>query len=142
MNVYQSRQRTDGRWEFTMTDGSGGRGIGYCHAAPVLSDFVKLGIEVSEEEQARWREFESKYHTDGHATRGEAEECYRRFVLDNNTVLECEDRTQQRMCKVCGAWTTKFAMVGDHKIVQLCDAHRNKEELEKLVCKPSVIFSS
>jgi hypothetical protein len=116
--------------------------VGYCHALPVLADFEKLGVEVTPEEQARWEQFKEKYHTDGHATRGEAEECYRRFVLDNCTQLECEDKSQQRKCKVCGAWTTKYALVGDYKIVQLCDEHRNMETLERLVNKPSVIFSS
>jgi hypothetical protein len=142
MNVYQARQRLDGRWDFTLTDGSGGRGVGYCNAVPVPGDFEKLGIPITSEDRDRWELHKDKYHTTGHESKEAAEECYRQYVLDNRTTYDHEDKNQQRKCAVCGEWTTKYAMVGDYKIVCLCDDHRNRHNVEALVNKPSVIFSS
>lgn len=83
MNYEQARQRQDdGRWDWTsMRDGKIWPG-GYCVGWPTNEDIQMMSVypgQYPTEEMLRTRE---KYHTDGHATKEEAERCYYDFEVD------------------------------------------------------------
>lgn len=128
MNYYEPKKRqSDGKWDYTRNS----QPAGYCHA---FQEFEKEFIEnfhISDSEVEKHNKFADKYHSDGHDTEEEACKCYKEYQLDHKLQLDHEDKHQQRRCKVCGEWTTKFAMV-DYSIYQLCDKHCTREEVEKL----------
>ena len=136
MNYYTARQRTDGRWDFTCN----GHPWGYCR----LYEEFKKGSVFSDGEVERYNlrygKFKEKYHTDGHATKEEAGECYKQYLLDHK-YRGGEDSGTQRKCEVCKAWTSRFIEVDCH-IWMLCDEHQNRAEVEKLMEAPDTIWSS
>jgi hypothetical protein len=68
-----------------------------------------------------------------HNSEEEALECWKKYLLDNHVSYDHTMYNQMCKCRVCGEWTDKFAQVGSMDMYVLCDNHRNREELEKLV---------
>lgn len=135
MNYYEAKQRVkDRQWDYTRN----GVAVGYCREYQEIDPKV---IPISEAQQEEYRATAHKHHTDGHATELEARECYREYLLDHNLSLNRTMAGQQMKCKVCGAWTQKFAEINVQMIV-LCEEHNNREEVAKLFEAPSVIWSS
>lgn len=75
-----------------------------------------------------------------HATEAEARECYRQYELDNAREGKLSD--QMLKCRVCGEYTEGFMEVGHTQMVVLCDVHRTREQLDKLIDPPGMICSS
>jgi hypothetical protein len=69
---------------------------------------------------------------EGHATEQEAQDCYKRYLLDHRLNLDMTMNDTQRKCCICGEWTQKAAEIDNGQIWDLCDAHRNRETVEKL----------
>jgi hypothetical protein len=76
-----------------------------------------------------------------HETREEAEECFRRYLLDD---ISEEEYGNWGDCDVCGAATKKgLAARPPHGAGhRLCDEHRTPEVLAGLIDKPTQIASS
>lgn len=138
MNYYEPKQRqSDGRWDYTRNN----LPTGYCREfKPFDKEFVEK-YHISELDAEKHNGFSHKYHSDGHNSSDEACDCYKEYQLDHQLQLDHEDKNQQRKCQVCGEWTTKFALL-DCSIFQLCDEHRNREEIAKLYKAASFSMSS
>lgn len=104
MNYYQALKLQDtGLYHYTCTNGDHTYAVGYCADG-----------------------------CPGHATPEEAQEHYRQYTLDTQTHYNGVNNDTQRKCEVCGEWTQHYALV-EHRRYALCDEHRNRDELEKLV---------
>jgi hypothetical protein len=79
----------------------------------------------------------------GHATAEEAQEHYRQWQLDT-AKYDGRIAHQQQRCQVCDAWTQGYASIepGMTHMFILCDEHRNRDELAKLVESPGWMTSS
>lgn len=107
--VYQPRQRkADLRWDYTRTSGAGVYALGYCASRP-------------------------EGHPDGHDTAAEAAACYSRFQAREEVVFG-DHPDEQRRCRVCGAWTTREAVVGREIPARypLCPEHATLPHVETL----------
>lgn len=112
MNYYEARQLKDtGGWHYTCKNDDRVWPVGYC------------------------REHEP------HATKEEAEDCYRGYLLDNRLRLDGKDANAQHKCRECGEWTSGLAEC-DLTIVVLCDEHRTREIFEKYFPEVGQIISS
>jgi hypothetical protein len=123
MNHFVALQRLDGRWDYSCNR----HPWGYCAAFREPKEGFWTPKAIAEHTATK-----DKHHTGGHATKEEAEACYKEYLLDHQLQLDREDKDQQMKCKVCGEWTTKFAMLGGYTLWHLCDRHRNREEVSKL----------
>lgn len=128
MNHLAPRQRrTDGRWDYTMN----GHPWGYCRAyEPIPVEGGAVPPQWAQEWNAKIEPLRDKFHTDGHATRQEACDCYARYLLDTHAFYcdqEPENARQQQKCQVCGAWTACSAQVGGYHYFILCPTHCNRE---------------
>src|SRR5690242_13691721 len=112
MAYYTARQRTDGRWDYTCQNSAGTFPIGYC-SGPEVAKYDKTNEHLG------------KDHDDGHATSAEAHACHRQYELDQHVGFHEREDTQKK-CLICGAWTTKRALVGCEiqKEYELCEAHQ------------------
>jgi hypothetical protein len=126
VNHFVARQRRDGRWDYTCN----GYPTGYCTAYRELEESMKSWFTEKQIEELRVAE--PKHHDCGHPTKAEAEECYKRYILDQRLHLDSKDSSSQHKCQVCGEWTQNFATVGGWSMFILCDAHNNRAEIEKL----------
>lgn len=68
---------------------------------------------------------------DGHITQKEAEDCYKKYTLDNNLIFGSIDNAQFK-CEICGVWTSKDALINGWHIYHLCDEHCNRTTVETL----------
>lgn len=143
MNYYDARERKtasgnpSGRWDYTCMNDGQIWPVGYCRAFSEPSEIML----ISESERERLRSFAHKHHIDGHDTADEARECYRQYLLDQRLNLHNYETESQHKCVVCGAWTGAFAEV-NHQIFVLCDEHRTREQVDKLLSAPGYIISS
>lgn len=136
MNYYQALQReSDKRWDYTKTNDGRTRPTGYCAGWHEWQDLPVWSDEENAHHRAEWEQkvvpYKAKYHSDGHAVAEEAVECYRQYELDQDLRLGIRDETAQGKCAVCEEWTQLRAMVGMWQC-PLCEAHNNREEVEKL----------
>lgn len=100
-----------GLWHYTITNDGHTSPDGYCQGCP------------------------------GHATKEEAYEHYRQYLLDTASfegrlVQSSTSRTEHK-CEAadCANWTDRMALVGPGRMEMhfLCDEHRNREHLDPLV---------
>lgn len=128
-----SQRRADGRWDYTYN----GVAWGYCREyQPIPEDAGFMPPEHIRAENRKTEAFKDKHHVNGHATREEAEECYKHYLLDQHLRLmpdEPENANQQFRCKVCKKFTACHASVGAYQIFDLCPEHQTREEVAKLL---------
>lgn len=144
---YQALQReSDKRYDYTSSTGSTQpHPIGYCAGWKEMVDYgtaawdqmLKESLVRDIEEK---RPFKDKFHRDGHATAAEAEACYRQYELDHHLHFETmplEKAETLHRCKApeCGEFTAGIAFLGHHRHFYLCDTHRNRVTVEKLIAK-------
>lgn len=140
----RQRQGT-GRWDFTSSRKDGASPIGYCAGYREFTGKDTFLHESQREiENERMRLVKDNYHTDGHATEEEAQECYKKYILDNKLRLNPEPNNPQQMlrCQICKEFTAGYASVGMTGIYYLCKEHCNREGVEKLYEAPSQIWES
>jgi hypothetical protein len=77
---------------------------------------------------------------EGHTTKEEAQECYRRYILENK--VRQGKLAEWHSCRVCGAPSKNFADVDGLELLILCDEHNTKEQIEKLTPHFEKIISS
>jgi len=127
---YSARQRNDGRWDYTCS----GRPVGYCCPySPIPEDGSIPSAEKWNEKIAPLRD---KFHTLGHATEDEAQDCYKQYLLDTSLTLkttEPENANQQNRCRVCKKFTACLAMVGAYSMFVLCPEHQTREVVAGLL---------
>lgn len=144
----QALKRLDGRWDFTSSTGSSAPyPLGYCagwREAPTGEEADKLRSSTGQwlvdklaSDIEERRPFADRYHTEGHATAAEADECYRQYQLDHELEFHeapTEPGTLHR-CQGhgCREYTAGVAFYGQHQHFYLCDVHRNRETVEALV---------
>ena len=144
--IYMVKRRLrDGRWDMTVSSDEEGwaHAIGYCAGWNELTEADCKRLlgpyhwpSIQEDQEAR-RQFQSKYHVDGHNSSAEAEACYLNFLLDQEIKFHEEVDTQKR-CKMCGVWTTGYGSLGREipRRWPLCKTHQTRKSIEELVRKP------
>ncbi len=139
MNHYKARQReNDQRWDYTFANVRAGTcPVGYCRAwKPLEPGAVGMLPGQAEQYNAQMAPFVHKFHANGHATAEEACDCYREYLLDHRLQLRDPPPNPPTLskCVVCGVYTAGVAELGMDRWA-LCDEHRNRVEVEKLVPK-------
>lgn len=112
MNHDRAMEMLDHTWNYARTNDNRTYPIGYCRG--------EIGVSDS-------------YHK--HATKQEAEECYKKYELDNNLRLNAGTIGEEtkRKCHECDEWTNVCTTVGSPwRMWYLCEAHRNRSTMEKL----------
>lgn len=147
MNTYCPAQReSDKRWDFIRINDRHAYAVGYCAGWREFSGIEGMDPEAiahfKRQHEMQYGPFKVNYHTDGHASREEAVECYRRYQLDTELKLGIEDTGTMRKCEACGEWTTLSALFVTGQAWTLCAAHNNREEVEKLYQQADRIYSS
>lgn len=144
----QALKRLDGRYDFTSSTGSSAPyALGYCagwREAPTGEDAEKLKRSMGQwlvdqlavDIEAK-RAFASRYHTSGHGSAGEADECYRQYQLDHELEFHDAPTVPDTLHKCqepgCMAYTEGIAFFGQHQHFYLCNSHRTREVVEALV---------
>lgn len=166
MNYYDARQRgSDKRWDYTCMNDNYIWPIGYCAGLHPFSEkwirtmWGNLPEEVIQQEILKHKQkydddvakYGHLYHQDGHASKEEAYECYRNYVLTHNLQihkkpLNDDERHKHRKCGSshdpdkqlhdCKEWTQNLVEVDHWWLIHLCDEHCNLETIRKLY--PSV----
>lgn len=154
MTTYRQalKRESDGRYDFTSSTGSSGAyALGYCAGwkePPGPEEAAKLDARLGDGFAARItadiekkRPFQAKYHKEGHADAAEACECYRQYELDHELKFKTkpkEESDQLHRCQAiggCAEFTAGIAFLGQYNHFYLCDSHRNRDEVEKLINK-------
>ena len=116
MNYYMARQlmtkdgKPSGLWHFTKMRDGQIWAVGYC----------------AEHE--------------GHATKEEAQECYRKYILERE--VSQGRLAEWHSCFVCGAPSKNCVEVGGLKLLILCDEHNTTQQIEKLTPRFEEMISS
>jgi len=139
-----NRRQRDRRWDYTRTDADGTFAVGYCagwvepNAGALL---VRLGAAHAAAVVAgvdALRPARAAFHRDGHATAAEAEECWRRYVLQHRTRVEPDDdeAEERHRCAApgCAEFTSGALLLdfGVRRRLALCALHRTPEVAEEL----------
>jgi hypothetical protein len=127
MNYLKARQRkSDGKWDYTLENDGVIYPIGYCSA------YREPNIPINPDRLKTMRDFSIKHHSEGHSTPEEANQCYKKYLLDQRLTLMQQYIDVQHKCAVCGEFTQCCVSIdGWHKYT-LCEKHNNREEVEKL----------
>lgn len=72
----------------------------------------------------------------GHDSPEGAAEHYTEWLLDHILRLDGQLSDQQLRCRVCDAWTDRFAEIDLLQTWPLCDEHRTREHVAKLLGGP------
>lgn len=119
--VYQTRQRTDGRWEYTvLREGSAPYVVGYC-AGWHYEDGTPLDDEAHARTLAEVLHLKPKYHEDGHDTEEGARRCFNAYLLDRE--LKAKDGKDEKACIVCGRDTLRIVSMGKLYRWPICIEH-------------------
>lgn len=145
MNYYQASERKkDKKFDFTHTHDKITRATGYCAAFRPFTDDEIKEWSIPAAEVTRHNSHKDKHHDTGHATKDEACDCYRQYLLDNRAKYHDDqaDAATLHKCKVCGEFTSGCVEVDHGESLPLCKQHRNRETLEKIYPKIGYITSS
>lgn len=77
----------------------------------------------------------------GHATKEEACEHYRQYIIHDMPWSVSQDPNTQHKCGICSRWTMDYYWHSTY-IFKLCREHQNKESLEELMPEIGTIVSS
>jgi hypothetical protein len=156
MTTYRQplQRESDKRWDFTTSTGSTKASpIGYCAGwkePPGPEEAAELDARLGQGFAARIAEgieekrpHQAKYHTEGHATAEEACECYHAYELDNELEFKSIPNDQAATLHRCEApdckeHTAGVAFLGQYNHYYLCDAHRNRENVELVIAAKKI----
>jgi hypothetical protein len=144
MNYYGPRQRQgDKRWDYTCKNDGHTYPVGYCAPFRRWTDEELARFGFSRQMVEADEKLEAGHHEGGHATEGEACECYKKYLLDRYLRLGQVDANHQNRCEVCGEFTQLYATIpSEMKHWVLCERHNTREGVEKVFPAPSEIWSS
>lgn len=148
MNYDQARQKqSDGKWHYTSRNGNHVHAIGYCSPRKLCPDCPAALPRADCKTCGGRGLIDCENPCPGHDTAEEAEEHYRQYLLDNATYRgggDDPDTLHRCEAEGCTAHTAGSAQVGwgVPRYYHLCDAHRNRETLDKLVERPGVCIHS
>jgi hypothetical protein len=133
MRILRPRQRTDGRWEMTVSSDEERwcHPAGYCAGWPSDDLPTVVSPELCEQLRQRRLPFRDKYHDDGHGSANLARACHREYELDQCVRVRHDPETQHK-CALCGAWTNTTVEVGNvvPRRVVLCSQHQGRDDIE------------
>jgi hypothetical protein len=122
--------------------------VGYCagwvdwNEEQALIDYGLAFLEHAKKEFEHTLPFKAKYHSEGHPTMVEAEDCFREFLLDQHLVFVTKPMDPAyRQCEVagCGKLTRLYATMSPAShLIHLCAEHHNRSGVE-LVFPPGSI---
>ncbi|KKN46043.1 hypothetical protein LCGC14_0677370 [marine sediment metagenome] len=116
MNHDRALEMLDHTWNYARTNDNQHRTypIGYCSNHTLLNEKYLA------------------YHK--HATKEEAEECYKKYELDNNLRLNAGTIGEETLvkCHECKEFTNITTTVNGWRMYYLCDEHRTRETMEKI----------
>lgn len=134
MNHLAARQRDkDKRWDYTCKTSHGLiYPIGYCMPYNIIDpDKEGSTLIASEEYKQKVRDNKDLYHSDGHETEEEAQQCYKNYLLDearyNSHMID-----QMLRCEICREFTDLVVHV-DNRTFILCEEHNNREGLNSVL---------
>ena len=133
MNYYKARQRKiDTRWDFTCCNDDNIYPVGYCHPYEDLSQ-TQIWNMMSEEDRRNHVLFKDKYHSKGHDTAEEANQCYKQYLLDQRLRFYT-DPNSMKHCEICKVWTLTRAWIklGVGREYVLCPEHASAEYVKSL----------
>ena len=134
MRHYSAKQRADDhKWVYTC----GSRAVGYCADTfdkqwpEECPEYLKpyMSAEDYKTEREKHLPFQDKFHADGHATKQDACECYRQFLLDMH-VRKVTSTGAMYECRVCKTFTPDYVLIGNTIFVVLCKDHQSREYYE------------
>jgi len=137
MNHKCAMQKKDGSWIYTYN----GVPYGYCREFNEWSDERINQIfggdkDAYEHFVAPYRANKDQFHNDGHATKEEALECYKKYTLDFDLRFreDKENANTLNRCQYpdCKEYTSGYANVGAYNMIILCKNHRNRECVSEL----------
>jgi hypothetical protein len=139
MTYDKARQRKDGTWAYTSMNDGEVWAIGYCEPFREWSDesidsiYGDRGIYDCFFEP--YRATKEKHHEGGHATKEEACECYKQYVLDHKLVYAVPEEDLRECdypeCKLAGVCEMGIP-IGPQRFV-LCAHHMSKEHISSLI---------
>lgn len=139
--IHSPRQRqSDMRWDFTVSSDEEGwaHASGYCVGwkdPDVTNEELrkKFGDNylIRPDEAAKMRQFQSKYHSDGHATAQKASDCHDEYELDFELHFS-ENPNEMLKCACCGDFTTGRAKLGTFGYYTLCSSHQTRDDVKKV----------
>ena len=143
MNHNVALQYPDNTWAYCRN----GRPTGYCKPFSELTeDQIKNWYGPRPEDLERYnREMDSyrkaneegKCHDGGHATKEEAEECYKQYTLDFMIRIseDKENARQLNRCEHegCKEYTSGAVWIGAYDVINLCKEHRTREVIAEHV---------
>lgn len=132
--IYQPRQRTDGRWEYSVLEGEGAGAhvVGYC-AGWHYDDGTPLDEEAHARARTEVEHLKAKYHGEGHDTEEEARRCFNEYLLDRE--LKAKDTKEEQACIVCGNDTLRVVSVARLYRWPICIEHEARKEAAALLAQ-------
>ncbi|HEY3363928.1 MAG TPA: hypothetical protein VGK74_02595 [Symbiobacteriaceae bacterium] len=139
MEIYQALELMDengkptGLYHYTCSNSRGAHPVGHCspwETCPECKGQSWMRSDFTCEKCGNKGVVRKENPCPGHATSAEAEEHFRQYQLDHARFDGQMRANEQRKCEVCGTWTQGVAIVGDDSH-DLCDAHRNREGLDR-----------
>ena len=155
MNYYQARELRDadgkgtGLWHYTVRNDDRIWATGYCspwETCPACKGNAGLFAAIRGERCATCEDKGIVRRADpcpGHDTPEGAREHYRQYLLDQ-VRYDQKLLDERRKCAVCGAWSEYTAFIPSeiNHVWVLCDEHRNREQVDKLLKAPEASISS
>lgn len=134
MNHLKALQRQDGRWDYTITDKYGKtRPTGYCMPYEFIDPDTHDYPWMSEEQKSKIRATSEKHHSNGHATKEEAENCYKNYLFDEGVRISVMTNQKLR-CEICKQFTDGIVHIGNgYEFHILCDNHQDRESIKSLL---------
>lgn len=108
MNYDKAREMEDHTWNYSRQNDDRIHPIGYCRG--------------------------TKDTCHKHTTKEEAEECYKKYMLDNHLRLDGGFMKNQKLrCQIkdCDEWTQNTSYIQYQQFI-LCDEHRNRKTIESI----------
>jgi hypothetical protein len=156
MNYSQARQIKDengngtGKWHWTTMNDGHIRPDGYCsrwETCPDCKGYSGIMAFDPNKHCATCADKGIIIRADpcpGHDTPEGAAEHYRQYLLDNLAFDDIAMQNRQEKCRICGVWTQGVARTREsiNQVWVLCDEHRNRESVDRLLEAPGYVMSS
>lgn len=123
-----------GKWRYCSASKTGSFAIGHCSQIESCTCSPNTIFGITDCEICQGKGFVSHPNPcPGHDTPEDACNHYREYLIDNAR-YDYNMGDMQKKCEICGTWTQHMAAVPMASIYHtLCDEHRNREYLDKVM---------